>query len=80
MFPTPGGSAYEALTLISQHVSQIASRLWHKPFGLLIDSTCYNGQNELPDEIFKKLELLSPTELSQHLTRVYVYNMNSTFR
>ncbi|KXJ96548.1 GTPase-activator protein for ras-like GTPase [Microdochium bolleyi] len=59
---------------------KIASRLWHKPFGLLIDATCYNGQNEPPDEIFKKLELLSPNELSQHLTRVYVYNMNSTFR
>jgi neurofibromin 1 len=61
-------------------ISQIASRLWHKPFGLLIDATCYNGQNEPPDDWFKKLELLSPVELSQQLSRVYVYNMNSAFR
>ncbi|KAI0006414.1 GTPase [Xylariaceae sp. FL0662B] len=59
---------------------KIASRLWHKPFGLLIDATCYNGQNEPPDDLFKKLELLSPNELSQQLTRIYVYNMNSAFR
>ncbi|CAJ2511131.1 Uu.00g067560.m01.CDS01 [Anthostomella pinea] len=59
---------------------KIASRLWNKPFGLLIDATCYNGQNEPQDELFKKLELLSPTELSQQLSRIYVYNMNSAFR
>ncbi|KAF6835868.1 GTPase-activator protein for Ras-like GTPase [Colletotrichum musicola] len=60
--------------------SKIASRLWHKPFGLLIDATCYNGQNEPQDELFKKLELLTPTELSRNLVRIYVYNMNSAFR
>lgn len=59
---------------------KIASRLWHRPFGLLIDATCYNGQNEPRDDLFKKLELLSPTELSRQLTRIYVYNMNSAFR
>ncbi|KAI2616374.1 GTPase [Hypomontagnella submonticulosa] len=59
---------------------KIASRLWHKPFGLLIDATCYDGQNDPPDELFKQLELLSPSELSQQLSRIYVYNMNSTFR
>ncbi|KAI5862275.1 GTPase [Durotheca rogersii] len=59
---------------------KIASRLWHKPFGILIDATCYDGQNEPPDELFKKLELLSPTELSRQLSRIYIYNMNSTFR
>ncbi|KAI0121575.1 GTPase [Hypoxylon sp. NC0597] len=59
---------------------KIASRLWHKPFGLLIDATCYDGQNDPPDELFKKLELLSPNELSRQLSRIYVYNMNSTFR
>ncbi|OLN95386.1 Neurofibromin [Colletotrichum chlorophyti] len=59
---------------------KIASRLWHKPFGLLIDATCYNGQNEPQDELFKKLELLTPVELSKNLVRVYVYNMNSAFR
>jgi neurofibromin 1 len=60
--------------------SKIASRLWHRPFGLLIDATCYNGQNEPQDELFKKLDLLSPVELVRNLTRVYVYNMNSAFR
>ncbi|KAI0182148.1 GTPase [Hypoxylon sp. FL1284] len=59
---------------------KIASRLWHKPFGILIDATCYDGQNDPPDELFKKFELLSPSELSQQLSRIYVYNMNSTFR
>ncbi|KAI8668992.1 Ras-GAP domain-containing protein [Fusarium keratoplasticum] len=59
---------------------KIASRLWHRPFGLLIDATCYNGRNEPQDDLFKKLELLTPTELSQNLTRIYVYNMNSAFK
>jgi len=59
---------------------KIASRLWHRPFGLLIDATCYNGQNEPQDDLFKKLELLSPTEISRSLSRIYVYNMNSAFR
>lgn len=59
---------------------KIASRLWHRPFGILIDATCYNGQNEPPDDFFKKLDLLCPSELSQQLSRVYVYNMNSAFR
>ncbi|KAH8778819.1 GTPase-activator protein for ras-like GTPase [Diaporthe sp. PMI_573] len=60
---------------------KIASRLWHRPFGLLIDATCYNGQNDEPqDELFHKLELLTPTELSKQLSRVYIYNMNSAFR
>lgn len=56
---------------------KIASRLWHRPFGLLIDATCYNGQTEPRDELFQKLELLTPTELSKQLSRVYIYNMNS---
>ncbi|KAI0484610.1 GTPase [Xylariaceae sp. FL0804] len=59
---------------------KIASRLWQKPFGLLIDATCYNGQNEPPDDLFKQLELLCPTELSRQLSRIYVYNMNSAYR
>ncbi|RYP11554.1 hypothetical protein DL765_007743 [Monosporascus sp. GIB2] len=59
---------------------KIASRLWHKPFGLLIDATCYPGNNEPQDDLFKKLDLLSPAELSENLTRIYVYNMNSAFR
>ncbi|GKT86824.1 neurofibromin [Colletotrichum tofieldiae] len=59
--------------------SKIASRLWHKPFGLLIDATCYNGQNEPQDDLFKKLEQLTPVELSKNLVRIYVYNMNSAF-
>jgi len=56
---------------------KIASRLWHRPFGLLIDATCYNGQNEPQDELFQKLEQLTPRELSRQLSRVYIYNMNS---
>ncbi|RYP13921.1 hypothetical protein DL767_010513 [Monosporascus sp. MG133] len=55
-------------------------RLWHKPFGLLIDATCYPGNNEPQDDLFRKLDLLSPAELSENLTRIYVYNMNSAFR
>ncbi|RDW66243.1 hypothetical protein BP6252_09878 [Coleophoma cylindrospora] len=60
--------------------SKIASRMWHRPFGILIDATCYNGQNEPQDALFRKLDLLTPSELSKQLTRVYVYNMNSAFR
>ncbi|KAI1099294.1 GTPase [Jackrogersella minutella] len=59
---------------------KIASRLWHKPFGILIDATCYDNQNDPPDELYKKLELLSPSELNRQLSKIYVYNMNSTFR
>ncbi|KAH8888166.1 hypothetical protein GQ53DRAFT_871677 [Thozetella sp. PMI_491] len=59
---------------------KIASRLWHKPFGLLIDATCYNGQNEPQDDLFQKLELLTPSELSRQLSRVYIYNMNNACR
>ncbi|KAG9237075.1 hypothetical protein BJ875DRAFT_533185 [Amylocarpus encephaloides] len=59
---------------------KIASRMWHRPFGILIDATCYNGQNEPQDTLFKQLDLLTPTELSKQLSRVFVYNMNSAFR
>ncbi|KAM3065146.1 Ras GTPase activating protein ira2 [Clarireedia jacksonii] len=59
---------------------KIASRMWHKPFGILIDATCYSGQNEPQDALFRRLDLLTPTELSKQLSRVYVYNMNSAFR
>ena len=54
--------------------------MWHRPFGLLIDATCYNGQTEPQDDLFKKLDLLAPVELSRALARVYIYNINSTFR
>jgi len=56
---------------------KIASRLWHRPFGLLIDVTGYNGQAEPKDELFQKLEMLTPTELARQLSRIYIYNMNS---
>ena len=59
---------------------KIASRMWHRPFGILIDATCYNGQNEPQDALFRKLDLLTPSELSKQLLRVYVYNMNTAFR
>lgn len=54
--------------------------MWHQPFGLLIDATCYSGQTEPQDNLFKKLEQLSPAELSSSLSRIYIYNMNSAFR
>ncbi|KAI6503358.1 hypothetical protein MCOR13_005128 [Pyricularia oryzae] len=59
---------------------KIASRLWHRSFGLFIDATCYNGQSEPQDELFLKLEKLTPIELSRNLSRIYIYNMNSAFR
>ncbi|TAQ89305.1 hypothetical protein B7494_g2379 [Chlorociboria aeruginascens] len=59
---------------------KIASRMWHRPFGILIDATCYNGQNEPQDALFRKLDLLTPSELTKQLSRIYVYNMNSAFR
>lgn len=59
---------------------KLASRLWHEPFGLFIDATCFNGRNEPQDDIFRMLELLTPTELSRSLSRVYIYNMNSAFK
>lgn len=59
---------------------KITSRLWHKPFGVLIDATCYEATNDPPDDVLKKLDLLSPSEVSQQLSRIYVYNMNSTYR
>ncbi|KAL2160267.1 hypothetical protein VTH06DRAFT_1440 [Thermothelomyces fergusii] len=59
---------------------KIASRLWHRPFGLLIDSTCYNGHEEPKDDLFYKIESLAPRELSQQLTRIYIYNLNSASR
>ncbi|KAL1897570.1 Ras GTPase activating protein ira2 [Ceratocystis pirilliformis] len=59
---------------------KIVSRLWSRPFGLLIDATCYNGHVETPEDLFERLEKLSPVELSRSLSRVYIHNMNSTFR
>lgn len=59
---------------------KIASRMWHKPFGIFVDATCYTGQTEPQDALFKKLDQLTPTELSKNLSRFYVYNMNSVFR
>ncbi|KAI1496424.1 GTPase [Biscogniauxia marginata] len=58
---------------------KMASRLWHKPFGLLVDATCYNGQYEPQDEFLRKLDILSPAEMVKQC-RVYVYNMNSAYR
>jgi neurofibromin 1 len=66
--------------LVTYSSQQIASRMWHRPFGILVDATCYNGQNEPRDALFRKLDLLTPSELSKQLQRVFVYNMNSAFR
>jgi neurofibromin 1 len=71
------GESIDYDTLVYSYF-RIASRLWHRPFGLLVDATCYNGQNEPKDELFQKLELLTPAELSKQLSRIYIYNMNST--
>ncbi|OAA76331.1 Ras GTPase activator [Akanthomyces lecanii RCEF 1005] len=59
---------------------KIASRLWHEPFSVLIDATCYSGKNDPKDDFFKMLDLLMPCEVSQNLTRIYIYNMNSAFK
>src|SRR3954462_7517597 len=54
--------------------------MWSKPFGLLIDATSYTIGNELPDDVTKKLDVLSPPEMLTNLKRFYVYNMNSAYR
>ncbi|KAI0397175.1 GTPase [Xylariaceae sp. FL0594] len=59
---------------------KIASRLWHKPFGILLDATCENGSTDYHDVVMKKLEALTPSEISHNLCRCYIYNMNSTYR
>ncbi|KAG6057818.1 hypothetical protein E4U32_004924 [Claviceps aff. humidiphila group G2b] len=70
-------SKFQSAQVLSQ--TQIASRLWHQPFGLLIDATCYNGRIEPADDFFSKLEVLTPSELARNLSRIYIYNMNSAF-
>ncbi|KAJ3498532.1 hypothetical protein NLG97_g1046 [Lecanicillium saksenae] len=59
---------------------KIASRMWHEPFAILIDGTCYSGKNDPKDDFFKMLDLLMPYEVAQNLTRIYIYNMNSAFK
>ncbi|KAI0107044.1 GTPase [Nemania sp. FL0031] len=59
---------------------KLASRLWHKPFGIFVDATCGNGATDNYDDLMKQLELLTPSEVSSQLTRCYIYNMNSTYR
>lgn len=59
---------------------KIASRMWHKPFALLVDATCYSLSNELPDGIYKKIDTLMPPDMLKNYSRVYIYNMNSAYR
>ncbi|KAI1816647.1 GTPase [Poronia punctata] len=59
---------------------KLASRLWHKPFGILVDATCDNGSTDYHDTLIKRLEGLTPSEIAYNLCRLYVYNMNSTYR
>lgn len=59
---------------------KIASRLWHEPFVVFVDATCYTGKNEPRDDFFKMLDMLAPVEMSQNLCRIYIYNMNSAFK
>ncbi|KAI2626815.1 GTPase [Xylaria nigripes] len=56
---------------------KLASRLWHKPYGILVDSTCDNLTTEYQDELMRKFELLVPSEAMASQTRLYIYNMNS---
>ncbi|RWA09952.1 hypothetical protein EKO27_g5161 [Xylaria grammica] len=64
---------------LTLYYEKLASRLWHKPFGVFIDATCDNGTID-HDDLIKRLELLMPSEMSSQLTRMYIYNMNSTYR
>ncbi|KAI0403526.1 GTPase [Xylaria palmicola] len=59
---------------------KLASRLWHKPFGIFVDATCDNGPTDFYDEFVKSLEHLTTSEITEQLSRLYVYNMNSTYR
>ncbi|KAL7276775.1 Ras GTPase activating protein ira2 [Rhizina undulata] len=59
---------------------KIASRMWHKPFAVLVDATCYSLCNELPDEVWRKIDSLMPPEMVKNYSRLYVYNMNSAYR
>lgn len=59
---------------------KIASRMWHKPFAVLIDATCYSLNNELPDGLYKKIDSLMPPDMAKNYSRVYIYNMNSAYR
>ncbi|TGJ85449.1 hypothetical protein E0Z10_g3290 [Xylaria hypoxylon] len=77
----PKNKSYLNTLLILYLSSQkLASRLWHKPFGIFIDATCDNGPIEYHDDLIKRLELLMPSEMSSQLSRMYIYNMNSTYR
>ncbi|PFH55905.1 hypothetical protein XA68_17426 [Ophiocordyceps unilateralis] len=59
---------------------KISSRLWHEPFGLFVDATCFTGRTEPPSDILTMLNLLAPAELTSTLCRIYIYNMNSAFK
>lgn len=54
--------------------------MWHKPFSVLIDATCYGLSNELPDDVYQRIESLMPPEMMKNYSRLYVYNMNTAFR
>ncbi|KAI9830851.1 MAG: hypothetical protein M1819_005376 [Sarea resinae] len=57
-----------------------ASRLWHRPFCVIMDTTFYDTLTDPRDELLRKLDSLIPSEISLHLKRIYVYNMNSVYR
>jgi neurofibromin 1 len=54
--------------------------MWHRPFGILVDATCYTNTSEPQESFLRKMDSLTPSEMSKHLSRVYVYNMNSSYR
>lgn len=45
-----------------------------------MDVTCYRGLTTFPDDVIRKVNSLSPSEISQNFTRLYIYNMNSVYR
>jgi neurofibromin 1 len=59
---------------------KIASRMWHRPFGTLIDATSFNQANDVLEDFNNRMNHLTPTDLVKNMSRCYVYNMNSSFR
>ena len=59
---------------------KIASRLWHQPFSVLIDTTFFQGTVIPHERLFKAIDLLTPTEMRRNLQTYYIYNINSAYK
>ncbi|KAI0871616.1 GTPase [Hypoxylon argillaceum] len=59
---------------------KLASRLWHKPFGIFVDATCGNGATDNYDALMKQLELLTPSEILAQGIKSYTDESRKTFR